>query len=149
MLGVPWPPPRNWINDYLGESKPPKRKKSKQKHNRPAQQPAKPIASSKEHVIIYTDGGAWPNPGFGGWAAVITMPDSQVVEMTGGELSFSNNRLELMGPIAALESLPPGSSAVVYSDSQYVVNGITSWVAGWKRKGWVSKKKEPVKNSDP
>src|SRR4051812_3357349 len=83
-------------------------------------------------IIIYTDGGCWPNPGAGGWGAVINMPGGKVVELTGGELQSSNNRMELLGPIMALESLAEPSDVVLYSDSQYVVKGITSWIAGWK-----------------
>lgn len=99
-------------------------------------------------ITIYTDGGSWPNPGVGGWGAVVTMPDGEVVELVGGENPSSNNRMELMGPIAALESLPDRSEVVLFSDSQYVVKGITEWIHGWKRKQWVNSQKQPVKNRE-
>lgn len=99
-------------------------------------------------VVIYTDGGCWPNPGRGGWGAVITMPNGDVTELSGGENPSSNNRMELMAPIMALESLAARSTVVLYSDSTYVVSGITSWVTNWKAKGWLTKTKEPVKNRE-
>ena len=109
---------------------------------------AKKKATKKPRIEIYTDGGCWPNPGIGGWGAVITTPDGKVTELTGGEERSSNNRMELMGPIIALERLDPGSSVTLYSDSQYVVNGITDWIDGWKRKGWINTQKQPVKNRE-
>jgi ribonuclease HI len=99
-------------------------------------------------IIIFTDGGCWPNPGAGGWGAVITMPGGKIVELTGGELQSSNNRMELLGPIMALESLVEPADVMLYSDSQYVVKGITSWITGWKAKGWRTKTREPVKNRE-
>ena len=76
------------------------------------------------------------------------MPDGKVTELVGGEEVSSNNRMELMGPIVALESLQPGSTVLLYSDSQYVVNGITDWIDDWKRLGWKTSTKQPVKNRE-
>jgi ribonuclease HI len=99
-------------------------------------------------VVIYTDGGCWPNPGAGGWGAVVTMPAGEVVELAGGENPSSNNRMELMAPICALEYLPGPCTVKLYSDSEYVVKGITSWINGWKAKNWITKTKQPVKNRE-
>jgi ribonuclease HI len=104
--------------------------------------------TENETIIIYTDGGSWPNPGAGGWGAVITMPNGDVVELCGGENPATNNTMELMGPIMALESLPASSKVTLYSDSQYVVKGITEWIDGWKRKRWINSQKQPVKNRE-
>lgn len=99
-------------------------------------------------IEIYTDGGCWPNPGAGGWGAVITMPDGAVIELTGGEAVSSNNRMELSGPIAALESIKEPSAITLYSDSKYVIDGINGWIDGWKKKGWMTKARQPVKNRE-
>src|SRR4051812_40873592 len=112
-----------------------KTKKAKQKTERVSKYGSgmEAVRHAADRVVIYTDGGCWPNPGVGGWGAVITMPGGKVIELTGGEEQSSNNRMELMGPIMALERLEPGSTVLLYSDSQYVVNGITDWIYGWKR----------------
>lgn len=99
-------------------------------------------------VVIYTDGGCWPNPGAGGWGAVIRLPSGEVVELMGGENPSSNNRMELLAPISALEYLHEPSTVTVYSDSEYVVKGITLWIKAWKAKGWLTKTKQPVKNRE-
>jgi ribonuclease HI len=124
----------------------PKVMKGKPKKRLPTAE--RPVTRTADQVVIYTDGGCWPNPGVGGWGAVITMPDGKIVELTGGEEKSSNNRMELMGPIMALESLERHSAVTLYSDSQYVVKGITEWIEGWKRKGWISAQKQPVKNRE-
>lgn len=99
-----------------------------------------------EPIVIHTDGGCWPNPGPGGWSAVIAAPDTTTVELTGRDGSTTNNRMEMMAAIMALESLPDRSTVVLYSDSKYLVNGITIWVKRWKKK-W-KKKGGSVKNRD-
>jgi len=100
-------------------------------------------------ILIYTDGGALGNPGPGGWGAIVATPDGQVVELGGGEAHTTNNRMELSGPIAALERVRgvPGP-VTVFSDSQYVVKGISQWVHGWKRKGWKTASGSPVLNRE-
>lgn len=90
---------------------------------------------------IWTDGGCEPNPGVGGWAAIILRGGALEKELSGGERDTTNNRMELAAAIAALEFCEPGMEVVVYSDSQYVVNGITKWVPGWKQLGWQRKTK--------
>lgn len=100
-------------------------------------------------VIIHTDGGCRPNPGPGGWGAVLRYRD-HVREMCGGEagITTSNNRMELTAPIMALEALTRPSLVHLYTDSTYVRNGITKWLAGWERNGWLTAARQPVKNAD-
>ena len=98
-------------------------------------------------VVIYTDGGCEGNPGPGGWGAVVRCGES-VREISGGELATTNNRMELMAAIEALTALTERSEVCLFTDSQYVKNGITQWISGWKRKGWITSTKEPVKNVD-
>lgn len=98
-------------------------------------------------VAIHTDGGCRPNPGPGGWGAVLRRR-AHVREMYGGEAQTSNNRMELTAPIMALEALTRPVVVHLYTDSTYVRNGITKWVLGWERNGWVTAAKQPVKNVD-
>jgi ribonuclease HI len=98
-------------------------------------------------IEIWTDGACSGNPGPGGWGAIVRGP-SESVELSGAEAMTTNNRMELMAAIAALESLPPQSKAVLHTDSQYVKNGLTQWIHGWKRNGWRTADKKPVKNED-
>ena len=98
-------------------------------------------------VVIHTDGGCTPNPGPGGWGAVLRHGD-RVLEMCGGEAATTNNRMELLAPIMALDALTRPVVVHLHTDSTYVRNGITKWVAGWQRNGWRTAAKEPVKNVD-
>ena len=98
-------------------------------------------------IEIYTDGACKGNPGRGGWGALLSMGD-QEKEMFGGEPLTTNNRMEMMAVIAALEALKRPSVAVVYTDSQYVQKGISEWIHGWKARGWITAAKAPVKNAD-
>lgn len=98
-------------------------------------------------VEIWTDGGCKPNPGPGGWAAILRYRGTER-EMTGGEPVTTNNRMELTAAAAALESLTRPCSVIVHTDSEYVRNGITKWHTGWVRKGWRSASGDPVKNMD-
>lgn len=101
-----------------------------------------------EPVTIHTDGGCRPNPGPGGWGAVLRF-GPHVRELYGGEPgTTTNNRMELTAPIMALETLNRPCEVHVYTDSTYVRSGITSWLAGWKRNGWKTSTKQPVKNAD-
>jgi len=104
-------------------------------------------ASSAEVVQIYADGACKGNPGPGGWGAIVRAGGRER-ELFGGEPSTTNNRMELTAVIRALESLPAGSDASVYTDSQYVQKGISEWLPGWKRRGWLTADKKPVKNVD-
>ena len=98
-------------------------------------------------VEIYTDGACSGNPGPGGWGAVLTYRGREK-EIFGGEPATTNNRMELMAAIQALETLTRPTSVHLYTDSVYVRSGITSWLAGWKRNGWLTSGKQPVKNAD-
>jgi ribonuclease HI len=106
-------------------------------------------------VIIYTDGGCSGNPGPGGYAFILRLPaGGEEVLGSGGEANTTNNRMELRAVIASLEEAErrlagaPGASVVVNTDSQFVKNGVGSWMANWKRNGWRTADKKPVKNVD-
>jgi ribonuclease HI len=101
-----------------------------------------------KRIEIWTDGACSGNPGPGGWGAVVKLGDDEMCELSGGDSQTTNNRMELMGAIAALESLPPNAHAIVHTDSQYVKNGLTQWIHGWKKNGWRTAAREPVKNVD-
>ena len=107
-----------------------------------------PADHGTDVVIIHTDGGCRPNPGPGGWGAVLRQRQ-YVREMCGGDSGeTSNNRMELTAPIMALEALTRPVTVHLYTDSTYVRNGITKWVLGWERNGWKTAAKQPVKNVD-
>ena len=103
---------------------------------------------SKENkiVTIYTDGGADPNPGLGGWAAVMQY-DGRMKELSGGEHDTTNNRMELTAAIEALSALKRPCRVVLYTDSQYLQRGVTEWMPNWKHKNW-TRGRNPVKNVD-
>lgn len=98
-------------------------------------------------VIIYTDGACRGNPGVGGWGVLLRYKDS-VKELYGGEAQTTNNRMELMAAIKALEALTRPCHIQLYTDSNYVLKGITEWLANWKRRGWKTANKTAVKNED-
>jgi ribonuclease HI len=98
-------------------------------------------------VTIYTDGACKGNPGPGGWGAILFYGDKKK-EICGGELATTNNRMELMAAIQALEMLNRPCKIELHTDSQYVMKGITEWVRGWKARGWKTADKSPVKNDD-
>lgn len=98
-------------------------------------------------VEIYTDGACRGNPGPGGWGAVL-MYGEKTKEIYGGENNTTNNRMELMAAIRALEALNRGCELTLYTDSQYVRKGITEWIMNWKKRGWKTAAKKPVKNAD-
>lgn len=105
-------------------------------------------AEAQQVVTIHTDGGCRPNPGPGGWGAVLRFGD-HLRELYGAEPEeTTNNRMELTAPIMALETLNRPCEVHVFTDSTYVRSGITSWLAGWKRNGWRTSAKQPVKNAD-
>jgi ribonuclease HI len=102
---------------------------------------------SETHVIIHTDGACSGNPGPGGWGAILAFGD-HVKEMKGGEPNTTNNRMELMGAIAALEALKRPCLVDLHTDSQYLRNGIMTWIKKWKTNGWRTADRKPVKNVD-
>ena len=98
-------------------------------------------------VEIYTDGACRGNPGPGGWGALLRFADRER-EIFGGEPATTNNRMELMAAIRALETLNRRCAVAVYSDSTYLRDGIKTWLADWKRRGWKTANRKPVKNQD-
>jgi len=96
-------------------------------------------------VKIHSDGACSGNPGPGGWGAIVEHNGTRT-ELKGGEQLTTNNRMELMAAIMALETLPANCKADVYTDSQYVKGGITAWMKNWKKNGWKTADKKPVKN---
>ncbi|MEW6596068.1 MAG: ribonuclease HI [Pseudomonadota bacterium] len=98
-------------------------------------------------VVIYTDGACSGNPGPGGWGAIL-MFGAHERELWGGEPATTNNRMELMAAIAALEALTRPCEVTLFTDSQYLRQGVTEWLAGWKARGWRTADKKPVKNED-
>jgi ribonuclease HI len=100
-----------------------------------------------KHIEIFTDGACSGNPGPGGWGALLRYK-GQDKELSGGELETTNNRMELMAAIMALESLKGPCDVRLVTDSKYVKDGIGTWLANWKRNGWKTAAKKPVKNAD-
>ncbi len=98
-------------------------------------------------ITIYTDGACSGNPGPGGWGALLRW-NGHEKELFGGEAETTNNRMEMMAVIKALEALKGPSKVELYTDSKYVMQGITEWLEGWKAKGWKTASKKPVKNVD-
>jgi len=104
-------------------------------------------ATASGAVTIYTDGACKGNPGPGGWGALLVFGDRER-EIFGGEAATTNNRMELTAVIRALESLRLACDVELYTDSQYVKNGFQSWIHTWKRNGWKTADRKPVKNAD-
>jgi ribonuclease HI len=102
---------------------------------------------SDSHIVIHTDGACSGNPGPGGYGAILQWGD-HTRELKGGEPHTTNNRMELMAAIAALESLKRPCTVELHTDSQYLRNGIMTWIKGWKRNGWKTADKKRVKNVD-
>ena len=106
------------------------------------------MGDERATVVVYTDGACSGNPGPGGWGAVLRSGD-HVKELSGGDPGqTTNNRMELTAAIEALDALTRPSLVVLHTDSTYVRGGITGWLAGWKRNGWRTSDKKPVKNED-
>ena len=98
-------------------------------------------------MTIFTDGGCLGNPGPGGWAAILRYGGLER-EISGGEPATTNNRMELRAAIAGLSGLKEACEATVHTDSQYLRQGITEWIHGWKARGWITSTRQPVKNAD-
>jgi ribonuclease HI len=98
-------------------------------------------------VVIYTDGACSGNPGPGGWGAILLHGERRK-ELRGGELATTNNRMELMAAIQALEALKRPCTVELHTDSKYVQQGIHEWIHNWKKRGWLTADKKPVKNDD-
>lgn len=107
------------------------------------------MESINGRIVVFTDGACSGNPGPGGWGAIVRISD-QVEELGGGEKHTTNNRMEMLAAVAALERVADRLDETIelYTDSTYLISGVTEWVAGWKKKGWVRADKEPVLNRD-
>ena len=105
--------------------------------------------AKRDHIEIWTDGACEPNPGPGAYGVHIIWTNGTVTECDGFDAKTTNNRMELMGPIVALEHIKKQhGTIIVYSDSKYVINGATVWINKWKKNGWRNKRKQPVANRD-
>ena len=98
-------------------------------------------------IKIYTDGSCLNNPGDGGWAAIIVY-DGKKIQIKGSQKNTTNNQMELLAPIKALNKVPKGSKIEIFTDSKYVKSGITEWIHNWKKNGWKTADKQPVKNKE-
>ena len=98
-------------------------------------------------IKIYTDGSCLENPGNGGWAAII-IDDGKKTEIKGSKKNTTNNQMELLAPIEALKKIPKGNKVEIFTDSKYVKSGITEWIHNWKKNGWKTADKQPVKNKE-
>ena len=98
-------------------------------------------------IRIYTDGSCLGNPGNGGWAAII-IEDEKKTHIKGSKKDTTNNQMELLAPIKALKKIPKGSNVQIFTDSKYVKSGITEWIHNWKKNGWKTANKQPVKNKE-
>ncbi len=105
------------------------------------------MTRAKPHVVIHTDGACSGNPGPGGWGAILESGHHRK-ELSGGEPQSTNNRMELMAAISALEALKGPSRVDLWTDSNYVRDGIMKWIHGWRRNGWKTADKKPVKNAE-
>jgi ribonuclease HI len=110
-----------------------------------------PVEQQPGETMIWTDGACKGNPGAGGWAAIVVPPAEcglPPVELSGGEPDTTNNRMEFTAALEGLRSLPDGSTVCIVTDSQLMLNSMTQWIEGWKRKGWKTASGQPVKNQD-
>src|SRR6188472_2895212 len=108
-----------------------------------------PVEVQPGEAVIWTDGACSGNPGPGGWAAIVIPEEgADPIELSGGEKLTTNNRMELSAALEGLRSLPDGSTVVVVTDSRLMIDSMTKWLAGWKRKGWKTAAGQPVKNQD-
>ena len=98
-------------------------------------------------IKIYTDGSCIGNPGNGGWAAIIINNKKKIL-IKGSKKNTTNNQMELLAPIKALKKIPKGSNVQIFTDSKYVKSGITEWIHNWKKNGWKTANKKPVKNKE-
>jgi ribonuclease HI len=110
--------------------------------------PGKLPEAAPGEVLVWTDGACQRNPGPGGWAALLCWEDGLVEEHSGGLPLTTNNIMEMTAALEGLRALPSGSRACIVTDSRYLHDGMTSWMAGWKRKGWKTASGDPVKNKE-
>ena len=108
-----------------------------------------PVEARAGEALVWTDGACRGNPGPGGWAAIVVPPGgSEPLELSGGAPQTTNNRMEYTAALEGLRALPAGSAACIVTDSRLMLDSMTRWLAGWKRKGWKTAAGQPVKNQD-
>jgi ribonuclease HI len=107
-----------------------------------------PVRPRPGEALVWTDGACSGNPGPGGWAAIVVAPDGRNTELSGCEPHTTNNRMEYTAALEGLRSLPAGSRACIVTDSRLMLDSMTKWIAGWKRRGWKTAGGDPVKNQD-
>jgi ribonuclease HI len=110
--------------------------------------PEKPLQPREGEVLVWTDGACSGNPGPGGWAAIVAWPDGEHEELTGSEPHTTNNRMEYTAALEGLRALPAGSRVCIVTDSTLMLDSMTKWIHGWRRKGWRTAAGQPVKNQD-
>jgi len=119
------------------------------RRRRPARIAETPVEAQLGEALVWTDGACSGNPGPGGWAAIVVPPGGgEGVELSGGEPHTTNNRMEYTAALEGLRSLPAGSIACIVTDSRLMLDSMTRWIHGWKRKGWKTAGGDPVKNQD-
>ena len=119
------------------------------RRRRPAPLPEGPVHARPGEALVWTDGACRGNPGPGGWAAIVVPAGGgPPLELSGGEAQTTNNRMEYTAALEGLRALPAGSSACIVTDSRLMLDSMTRWISGWKRKGWRTAAGEPVKNQD-
>ena len=108
-----------------------------------------PVEARLGEALVWTDGACSGNPGPGGWAAIVVPPNGgEPVELSGGDAHTTNNRMEYTAALEGLRALPAGSYACIVTDSRLMLDSMTKWIAGWKRRGWKTAGGDPVKNQD-
>src|SRR4051794_23157775 len=110
--------------------------------------PEIPVSARAGETLVWTDGACCGNPGPGGWAAIVVPAGGAAVELSGNEPHTTNNPMEDRAPLEGLRSLPAGSRACIVTDSRLMLDSMTKWIHGWKRKGWKTRAGDPVKNQD-
>jgi ribonuclease HI len=116
---------------------------------RPSREPETPVQARVGEILIWTDGACRGNPGPGGWAAIVVHCDGAAPrELSGGESHTTNNRMEYMAALEGLRALPDRSAVCIVTDSRLMMDSMTKWIHGWKRKGWKTASGDPVKNQD-
>ena len=115
---------------------------------RRAHPPEAPVEAREGEVLVWTDGACRGNPGPGGWAAIVVGAGGEPLELSGGAAQTTNNRMEYTAALEGLRALPDGSRACIVTDSRLMLDSMTKWIAGWKRKGWQTAAGDSVKNQD-
>jgi ribonuclease HI len=134
------------VTSRMPSSAPPYRPRRRAKSSRP---PETPVEARAGEALIWTDGACSGNPGPGGWAAIVVGADGgEPVELSGGEGHTTNNRMEYTAALEGLRSLEAGSTVCVVTDSTLLLDSMTKWIHGWKKKGWKTASGQPVKNQD-